>query len=93
QNSGSKPNTNIRVQMQLPAGLELLSVDGDAGTDGKGLVAFQPKAQLAPGQQFSYRVRARGTAAGTHIVKAVVVSDQSTVPVTKEDTTRVYADQ
>ena len=93
QNSGSKPDTNIRVQMQLPAGLELLSVDGDAGTDGKGLVAFQPKAQLAPGQQFSYRVRARGTAAGTHIVKAVVVSDQSTVPVTKEDTTRVYADQ
>ena len=93
QNSGSKPDTNIRVQMQLPAGLELLSVDGDAGTDGNGLVAFQPKAQLAPGQKFNYRVRARGTTAGTHIVKAVVVSDQSTVPVTKEDTTRVYADQ
>ena len=93
QNSGSKPDTNIRVQMQLPTGLELISVDGDAGTDGNGLVAFQPKAQLAPGQEFKYRVRARGTAAGTHIVKAVVVSDHSTVPVTKEDTTRVYADQ
>lgn len=93
QNSGSKPDTNIRVQIQLPAGLELISVDGDAGTDGNGLVAFQPKAQLAPGQEFKYRVRARGTTAGTHIVKAVVVSDHSTVPVTKEDTTRVYADQ
>ncbi|MGI9468659.1 MAG: hypothetical protein ACR2OA_16195 [Rubripirellula sp.] len=93
QNSGSKPDTNIRVQMQLPAGLELISVDGEAGTDGNGLVAFQPKAQLAPGQEFKYRVRARGTAAGTHIVKAVVVSDHSSVPVTKEDTTRVYADQ
>ena len=93
QNSGSKPDTNIRVQIQLPAGLELISVDGDAGTDGNGLVAFQPKAQLAPGQEFKYRVLARGTAAGTHIVKAVVVSDHSTVPVTKEDTTRVYSDQ
>ena len=93
QNSGSKPDTNIRVQIQLPAGLELISVDGDAGTDGNGLVAFQPKAQLAPGQEFKYRVLARGTAAGTHVVKAVVVSDHSTVPVTKEDTTRVYADQ
>ena len=93
ENSGSKPDTNIRVQMQLPAGLELLSVDGDAGTDGNGLVAFQPKAQLAPGQEFKYRVRARGTSPGTHIVKAVVVSDHSSVPVTKEDTTRVYADQ
>ncbi|MAI34063.1 MAG: hypothetical protein CMM07_20640 [Rhodopirellula sp.] len=93
ENSGSKPDTNIRVQIQLPAGLQLLSVDGDAGTDGNGLVAFQPKAQLAPGQEFKYRVRARGTSAGTHIVKAVVVSDHSPVPVTKEDTTRVYADQ
>ena len=93
KNSGSKPDTNIRVQVQLPAGLELLSVDGDAGTDGNGLVAFQPKAQLGPGQEFQYRVRVRGTTAGTHIAKAVVVSDQSSVPVTKEDTTRVYADQ
>ena len=93
QNSGSKPDTNIKVQVLLPAGLELISVDGDAGTDGNGLVAFQPKAQLAPGQEFKYRVRARGTSAGTHIVKAVVVSDHSSVPVTKEDTTRVYADQ
>ena len=92
-NSGSKPDTNIRVQVQLPAGLELLSVDGDAGTDGNGLVAFQPKAQLGPGQEFKYRVRVRGTTAGTHIAKAVVVSDQNSVPVTKEDTTRVYADQ
>lgn len=92
-NSGSKADTNIRVQVQLPAGLELLSVDGDAGTDGNGLVAFQPKAQLGPGQEFKYRVRVRGTTAGTHIAKAVVVSDQSSVPVTKEDTTRVYADQ
>lgn len=91
-NSGSKPDTNIRVQVHLPAGLELLSVDGDAGTDGNGLVAFQPKTQLAPGQEFKYRVRVRGTTAGTHIAKAVVVSDQSSVPVTKEDTTRVYAD-
>jgi uncharacterized repeat protein (TIGR01451 family) len=93
RNSGSKPDTNIRVQVQLPAGLALVSVDGDAGTDGNGLVAFQPKAQLAPGKEFKYRVRVRGTTAGTHIAKAVVVSDQSTVPVTQEDTTRVYADQ
>ncbi|MDB4749754.1 hypothetical protein OAF83_02495 [Rubripirellula sp.] len=93
RNSGSKPDTNIRVQVQLPAGLALVSVDGDAGTDGNGLVAFQPKAQLSPGKEFKYRVRVRGTTAGTHIAKAVVASDQSTVPVTKEDTTRVYADQ
>ncbi len=91
-NSGSKPDTNVRVQLQLPAGLELISVDGDAGTDGNGLVAFQPKPQLAPGQEFKYRLRVRGISAGTHIVKAVVVSDQSSVPVSKEDSTKVYDD-
>ncbi len=93
QNSGSKADTNIRVQVQLPAGLQLLGVDGEAGTDGNGLVAFQPKAKLEPGKEFKYRVRVRGVTAGTHIAKAVVVSDQSAVPVTKEDTTRVYADK
>lgn len=92
-NSGSKPDTNVRVQLMIPAGLELISVDGEAGTDGNGLVAFEPRPQLAPGQEFKYRLRVRGTTAGTHIVKAVVVSDHSTVPVTKEDSTRVYADQ
>jgi len=93
QNSGSKADTNIRVQVQLPAGLQLLGVDGEAGTDGNGLVAFQPKAKLEPGKEFKYRVRVRGVTAGTHIAKAVVVSDHSSVPVTKEDTTRVYADK
>ena len=92
-NRGSKPDTNVRLQVMISAGLELISVDGEAGTDGNGLVAFQPKPQLAPGQEFKYRLRVRGTTAGTHIVKAVVVSDHNAVPVTKEDSTRVYADQ
>ncbi len=93
KNSGSKPDSNVRVQLQLPPGLELVSTDGDAGTDGRGLVAFQPKAQLTPGSELAYRVRVRGVAAGTHIVRAVVLSDQATVPVTKEESTLVYADQ
>ena len=92
-NSGSKPDSNVRVQVQLPPGLELVSSEGEAGTDGRGLVAFQPRAQLAPGDELKYGLRVRGISPGTHIVRAIVVSDQSTVPVTKEDTTRVYADQ
>lgn len=93
-NSGSKADSNIRVQLQLPQGLELISADGgEAGTDGKGLVAFQPKNTLAPGEDLKYGLRVRGTAAGTHIVRAVVVSDHRTVPVTKEESTVVYSDQ
>ncbi len=92
-NSGSKADSNVRVQVLLPPGLELISSDGDAGTDGRGLIAFQPKSTLSPGSEQAYRIRVRGVAPGTHIVKAVVVSDLATTPVTKEESTVVYADQ
>jgi uncharacterized repeat protein (TIGR01451 family) len=93
KNGGSKADSNVRVQIQLPQGLELISADSEAGTDGQGLVAFQPKAQLAPGGEHVYRIRLRGVAPGTHIVRAVMVSDLGSVPVTKEERTVVYSDQ
>lgn len=92
-NSGSIPDQNVRVQLQLPSGLELITTDGDAGTDGRGLVAFQPHQQLQPGAEIKYRVRVRGVAPGTHLVKAIVVSDRATKPVAKEESTLVYADE
>jgi uncharacterized repeat protein (TIGR01451 family) len=92
-NSGSKPDTNVRVQLQLPPGLELVSASGDAKSDGRGTVVFPPRTQLAPREELKYAFRVRGTSPGSHIVRAVVVSDHSTVPVTKEESTRVYEDQ
>ncbi|TWT49167.1 Large cysteine-rich periplasmic protein omcB precursor [Rubripirellula amarantea] len=95
-NSGSKTDTNVQVQVQLPPALELISADGDSGqasTDGRGIVAFPPRSQLAPGTEMKYRLRVRGVAPGTHLVKAVVMSDSAAVPVTKEESTLVYADQ
>ena len=95
-NSGSKTDANVRLQVQLPAGLTLVSADGDGGqanTDGRGTVVFPPRNQLAAGDEAKYRMRVRGVAPGTHLVKAVVVSDGATVPVTKEESTLVYADQ
>ncbi len=93
RNGGSKSDQNVRVTLELPAGLELVSADGDAGTDGRGLVAFQPHAQLPPGADMKYRVRVRGVAPGTHLVKAVVVSDHANKPVAKEESTLVYEDR
>ena len=92
-NGGSKPDNNVRVQLQLPAGLELLQSESQYQGDNRGLIEFQPKPQLMPGAEIVHRIRVRGVAPGTHLVKAVVVSDQSTVPVTKEESTLVYADQ
>ncbi len=92
-NNGSIADENVRVELHLPPGLELVSTDGDAGTDGRGMVAFQPRAKLMPAAQMKYRVRVRGVAEGTHLVKAVVVSDRANKPVAKEESTLVYADQ
>ena len=92
-NTGSMPDKNVQIQLQLPAGLELLSASSDAGTDGQGLVAFQPITQLQPNQTVKQTIRVRGLSAGVHLVRAVVVSEQSAVPVTKEESIRVYADQ
>ncbi len=92
-NSGSRNDSNVRVQLQLPQGVELVSSDADAETNGRGLIAFAPRRELVAGGDIVYRVKARGVAPGTHLIKAVVLSDQSTVPVTKEESTMVYADQ
>lgn len=92
-NSGSRDDTNVRVQLQLPPGIERISADGDAQEDGRGGIFFAPKTQMPANSDLVYRVRVRGTNPGTHIVKAIVTSDQSTVPVTKEESTMVYSDR
>jgi uncharacterized repeat protein (TIGR01451 family) len=92
-NSGSRDDSNVRVQVQLPPGIELLGSDADAQEDGQGGVFFDPRQRLAANDEMVYRVRVRGTTAGTHLVKAIVISDQSSTPVTKEESTMVYADR
>ncbi|TWT79802.1 Large cysteine-rich periplasmic protein omcB precursor [Planctomycetes bacterium CA13] len=92
-NSGSRNDSNVRLQLQLPPGIERISADGDAQEDGRGGIFFPPKPELAANSDLVYRVRVRGTAPGTHVVKAIVMSDQSTVPVTKEESTMVYSDR
>jgi uncharacterized repeat protein (TIGR01451 family) len=92
-NRGSRDDSDVKMQMLLPPGLELVSSEAEASTDGKGLIAFAPTAALPAGSDTVHRVRVRGVAAGTHVVKAIVTSAQATVPVTKEESTMVYADQ
>ena len=92
-NTGSMLDQNVRIQLQLPPGLELISTSGDAGTNGQGLVVFQPILELQPNQMVKHTIRVRGLEAGVHVVQAVVASQQSTVAVKKEESTRVYADR
>lgn len=93
KNSGSRNDTNVQVRMIVPPGIELLESDSDVQTDGRGGVAFAPHKNLSTGGDLIYRIRVRGVQPDTHIIKAIVTSDQSPVPVTKEESTKVYADR
>ncbi len=92
-NRGSRGDSNVQVRLELPTGLELISTEQDAQQDDRGNVVFSPQPQLEAGRDLVYRVKVRGVAEGTHLTKAIVVSDQSSVPVTKEESTMVYADR
>ncbi|WP_203328961.1 DUF11 domain-containing protein [Candidatus Laterigemmans baculatus] len=93
QNTGSRDDGNVQLKVQLPAGMELISADPQAGTDGRGLVVFQPIARIdAKGEQV-FRVRVRGASADTHVIQASLTSNQSPKPVTKEESTTVYSDR
>ena len=92
-NSGSRADTNVHVQLQLPPGMQRVSTESDAQEDGQGGIFFDPRKQLDPGDQLVYRVKVRGVQPGRHLIKATVISDQSDVEVTKEESTMVYADR
>lgn len=91
-NTGSRDDTNVKVALQLPPGLQLVE-QGDFTPQGQGIIAFSPRALLKANDEMVYRVKAQGIAAGRHLVKAIVTSDQSNVPVTKEESIMVYADR
>ena len=91
-NTGSRDDTNVRVALQLPQGLKLVE-QGDFTPQGQGVIEFSPRALLKANDEIVYKVKARGVTPGRHLVKAIVTSDQSDVPVTKEESIKVYADR
>ena len=55
-------------------------------------VIFAPLDRLAPEAEVVYRVQVRGIQAGDHVIRVQIVSDDTRVAVSKEESTRVYAD-
>ncbi|KLU01529.1 60 kDa outer membrane protein [Rhodopirellula islandica] len=92
QNSGSRNDSNVQVRLMVPPGMEVLGSDAEVRPDGQGGMVFAPEQEMPAGSERTYRIRVRGVTADTHLVKAIVTSDQSPKPVTKEESTMVYAD-
>ncbi len=93
-NQGTKVASNVQLKVEFPRGLEPTAVDGDLRNQIQGQqVRFEPISSLPPGQQVQIAVKARGSAPGDLRVVASIRSDGREVAISKEETTRVYADR
>ena len=93
-NQGSKSAANVQVGAIMPQGMRAISGQGETRHAIQGeRVVFAPLAQLAPKAESVFRIQAQGLRAGDQRVRVQVVSDEVRQPITKEVSTRVYADQ
>ncbi len=93
-NQGTKVASNIVVTAMLPPDLKPLSTDGPThGRIHGNQVVFEPLPRLVPKADTTYTVHARGVEPGDQRVQVQIQSDDLKRPVTKEESTRVYADQ
>jgi uncharacterized repeat protein (TIGR01451 family) len=93
-NQGSKAAANVQVQAALPEGLR--AIDGKGSTEAvvqPQRVAFAPLQLLAPQAEAKFSIKVQGLRAGDQRAKIMVTADEVQEPITKEQSTRVYADQ
>jgi uncharacterized repeat protein (TIGR01451 family) len=93
-NQGSKESTNVQITVALPPDLRLVAAEGPTQHSGDGgRVAFEPLPRLAAKANTTYRVRVQGLKPGDQRVRVQLLTDEIRVPITKEESTRVYSDQ
>ena len=94
-NQGSKAASNVRLTALLPPELQPVAAEGPTrhAVEPGGRVVFEGLARLAPKADANYRIKAKGVRAGDLRTKFQLVTDEMQTPVTKEESTRVYADE
>ena len=95
-NTGTKTETNLQLTCTVPDKMEFRGARGPAGCqfkqEGRDII-FEPLPRLAPRADAIYRVKVRGLAAGDLRFQARMRADDLTVPVLKEESTKVYGDE
>ena len=94
QNTGSKESTNAQVGVRLPPEMKFVAAEGPTQYSRNGQhVRFEPLPRLAPKAETTYRIRVQGIKPGDLRVSVDLQTDENRVPVVKEESTRVYADE
>ena len=94
QNQGSAAATNVQIAAIMPPGIRPVSGQGETRHTIQGeRVVFAPLPQLAPKSETIFRINAQGVRPGDQRVRVQITSDDTQQPITKEVSTRVYADE
>jgi uncharacterized repeat protein (TIGR01451 family) len=94
RNQGTKAASGVRLTATLLGNLLPVEAKGPAAHRIDNLtVSFEPLARLSPAEEAVFRVRVRGEREGDQRVQVQLTSDDHPSPITKEETTRVYADR
>ena len=93
-NQGSKAATNVQLVAVFPPQLKPRGAHGPTRDTIAGQeVRFQPLGRLPPKGETTYQIRAQGIESGDLRVQVQLLTDEMQSPVTKEESTRVYADE
>ena len=93
-NQGSKAASNVRLTIVLPPELKPVAAEGPTHNRNEGnRVVFDGLARLAPKAETTYRLRVKAMRPGDLRARFQLLTDDMQSPVTKEESTRVYADE
>ena len=93
-NQGSKAASNVRLAVLLPPEMQPLTAEGPTRYAIEGnRITFEGLARLAPKADTNYRVKVKGIRPGDLRTRFQLVTDEMQSPVTKEESTRVFADE
>lgn len=93
-NNGTKAASNVQLAVLFPAELQALGGDGPTRSAGDAQrIVFDPVPRLQPREEVAFKVTGRAIKAGDIRVRVQLASDEEPTPVTKEESTRIYADQ
>jgi hypothetical protein len=93
-NQGTVVATNIQLTFSAEQGIRPVSVDNRLAGEVRGQeVVFAPIAEIRPGEVLETFITATAASPGEHRVVARLRADQREMNVSKEESTRVYADR
>jgi uncharacterized repeat protein (TIGR01451 family) len=93
-NQGSKASANVRLAIDLPPELKPVAAEGPTRHVLEGnRITFDGLSQLPPKADTTYRIRVKAMKSGDLRARFQLLTDDMRTPVTKEESTRVYADE